>query len=139
MADIDPTALTALIISIVALVATMGQLLQQYFATADGYRRCSSSVMGRWGTLTERRWRWSEFRFETIYFVPKISVGRSDSIISPISINGVLGHDGSTIDYSRMYALGDSELLLQGPKGIVVHRPLTQACSSKAVPSLPAV
>jgi len=71
---LDPVALVALVISLVALVATTGQLLQQYFATADGYRQCQPSVMGDWGRKTKLRWRWREFRFETIYFVPKISV-----------------------------------------------------------------
>lgn len=72
--NIDPIAITALVISLVALLATTGQVLQQYFATADGYRRCQPSVMGLWGTKTKLRWRWREFRFETIYYVPKISV-----------------------------------------------------------------
>lgn len=81
---LDPVALTALIISLVALVATTGQLLQQYFATADGYRRCQPSVMGPWGNLTRLRWRWREFRFETIYYVPRLYV---TPLISPINAN----------------------------------------------------
>jgi len=79
MASIDPIALTALIISLVALLATTGQLLQQYFATADGYRQCLPSVMGQWGKMTKLRWRWREFRFETIFYVPYLSVGNFDS------------------------------------------------------------
>jgi hypothetical protein len=62
----------ALVVSLVALVATTGQLLQQYFATADGYRRCQSSVMGAWGKKTRLRWRWRQFRFETLYSTPEI-------------------------------------------------------------------
>ncbi|KFZ12004.1 hypothetical protein V502_07311 [Pseudogymnoascus sp. VKM F-4520 (FW-2644)] len=65
-------AVVALIVSLVALVATTGQLLQQYFATADGYRRCQSSVMGAWGKKTRLRWRWRQFRFETLYSTPEI-------------------------------------------------------------------
>jgi len=71
---IDPVAVTALIISLVALLATFGQVLQQYLATADGYRRCQPSVMGQWGKKTKLRWRWREFRFETVYYVPSLSV-----------------------------------------------------------------
>jgi hypothetical protein len=33
MPDIDPIALTALIVSVVALTTTVGQLPQQYFVT----------------------------------------------------------------------------------------------------------
>ncbi|OBT66827.1 hypothetical protein VE03_04054 [Pseudogymnoascus sp. 23342-1-I1] len=65
-------AVIALIVSLVALVATTGQLLQQYFATADGYRRCQASVMGAWGKKTRLRWRWRQFRFETLYSTPEI-------------------------------------------------------------------
>jgi len=71
---VDPVAVTALIISLVALLATFGQVFQQYLATADGFRRCQPSVMGLWGKKTELRWRWREFRFETIYYVPSVSV-----------------------------------------------------------------
>lgn len=70
-------AIVALIISLVALLATTGQVLQQYFATADGYRRCQTSVMGVWGNKTRLKWRWREFRFETIYYVPSISISIS--------------------------------------------------------------
>ena len=69
---LDPVALTALIVSLVALTVALGQLLGQYFATADGHRRCQSSVMGPWSKHTKLRWRWQEFRFETLYAVPKI-------------------------------------------------------------------
>jgi len=71
----DPVALIALLVSLVALIIAAGQLLQQYFGTADGYRRCQQSVMGpRWGAMTKLRFRRREFRFETLYCVPNISV-----------------------------------------------------------------
>jgi hypothetical protein len=62
----------ALAIALVALVTAFGQLLQQYFATADGYRRCQKSVMGGYARQTRLRWRWREFRFETLYTIPEI-------------------------------------------------------------------
>ncbi|TVY50192.1 hypothetical protein LCER1_G007534 [Lachnellula cervina] len=70
-ADVSIAA-TALAIALVAFVTALGQLLQQYFATADGYRRCQRSVMGEWATRTRLRWRWREFRFETLYTTPEI-------------------------------------------------------------------
>ncbi|KAH6680929.1 hypothetical protein B0J14DRAFT_684413 [Halenospora varia] len=49
----DPLALTALIVSLIALITTIQQVLQQYLASAtDGYRRCKHSVMGHWGLKT---------------------------------------------------------------------------------------
>ena len=38
--------LVALIVSLVALVTTVLQVLQQYYSSAEGYRRCAPSVMG---------------------------------------------------------------------------------------------
>jgi len=70
----DRVAVTALVVSLVALLTTVGQLLQQYFATADGYRRCQASVMGHWAQRTRLRWRWRQFRFETLYTVPEIFI-----------------------------------------------------------------
>ena len=72
----DRVAVTALVVSLVALLTTVGQLLQQYFATADGYRRCQASVMGHWAQRTRLRWRWRQFRFETLYTVPEIFIAK---------------------------------------------------------------
>lgn len=71
----DSVSLIALFVSLVALVTTLGQLLQQYLATADGYRRCQPSVMGLWAKRTKLRWRWREFRFETVFSIPRITYG----------------------------------------------------------------
>ncbi|KAI9878079.1 MAG: hypothetical protein M1830_001990 [Pleopsidium flavum] len=65
-------AVAALAVALVALFAASGQLLGQYFATADGYRRCQPSVMGPWAKRTRLRWRWSQFRFETLFTTPEI-------------------------------------------------------------------
>ncbi|KAL8773337.1 MAG: hypothetical protein Q9209_001731 [Squamulea sp. 1 TL-2023] len=64
----------ALAVALVALITTIGQLLGQFLATADGYRRCQPSVMGRWAEMTHRRFRWSELRFETIYTTPRFGL-----------------------------------------------------------------
>lgn len=36
----------ALIVALLALIIALGQLLQQIFGTADGYRRCQQVVIG---------------------------------------------------------------------------------------------
>jgi hypothetical protein len=72
---VDSVALTALVVSLIALFTTVGQLLQQYFATADGFRRCQPSVMGLWARRTRLRFRWREFRFETVFVIPRITYG----------------------------------------------------------------
>lgn len=64
----------ALVVALVALVTTVSQVLGQFFATAEGYRRCQPSVMGGWAKFTRRKFRWSELRFETIYTVPRFGI-----------------------------------------------------------------
>ena len=74
----DQTSITvsivALVVAFVALITTVGQTVGQFFATADGYRRCQPSVMGGWAKLTHRRFRWSEMRFETLYTTPAFCI-----------------------------------------------------------------
>ncbi len=65
-------AVVALVVALCALIVSLGQLLGQYFATADGYRRCQPSVMGPWAKRTRLRWRWREFRLETMFTTPRI-------------------------------------------------------------------
>ena len=80
MAEQDPVATTALVVSLIALVIAIGQLSQQLLGTADGYRRCKAEVIGVWATRTHRRWLWYEFRFETKYTTPDIDlVAQRDS------------------------------------------------------------
>ena len=72
MSDGSTLSVVALSVALVALVIALGQLLGQYFATADGYRRCQSSVMGPWARYTRLSWRWRQFRFETYFTTPQI-------------------------------------------------------------------
>lgn len=71
----DNTAVVAIIIALIAFFVTTAQLLQALFGTAEGYRRCQPSVIGRWAEKTRRKWRWSEFRFETMFTTPDIHLG----------------------------------------------------------------
>lgn len=74
----DNTAIVAIVIALIAFFATTAQLLQAVFGTAEGYRRCQASVIGPWAKLTRRVWRWSEFRFETLFTTPHISLQPMD-------------------------------------------------------------
>jgi hypothetical protein len=58
MANEASLAAAALAIAIVALFIALGQLVQQLFGTADGFRRCQDSVVGGWSTLVRLRFRW---------------------------------------------------------------------------------
>ncbi|KAJ4286688.1 hypothetical protein N0V90_012940 [Kalmusia sp. IMI 367209] len=75
----DNVAVVALVVSLVALLLTSAQLLQQLLGTAEGYRRCAPSVIGPWAKLRDRKWNWSEFRFEVQYVTPHFEF-RSDTL-----------------------------------------------------------
>ena len=77
MGDLSENLATvALVISLIALATSTGQLLQQLFGTAEGYRKCQDSVIGPWAEKTKRKWRWTQFRFETLYTTPEILIWR---------------------------------------------------------------
>lgn len=69
----------ALAVALVALITTVSQVLGQFLATADGYRRCQASVMGGWAKMTHRHFRWSEMRFETLYTTPRFNLSGMES------------------------------------------------------------
>lgn len=68
----DNIAVVALVVSLVALLIALAQLSQQLLGTADGYRRCASSIIGIWAQRRHRKFLWSEFRFETQFVTPQI-------------------------------------------------------------------
>ncbi|KAE9379665.1 hypothetical protein N431DRAFT_478620 [Stipitochalara longipes BDJ] len=110
--SIDPTALTALIISLIALIATFAQLLQQYFATADGYRQCLPEVMGKeWGSKTRKRMRWRELRYETIYYVPSLSIDSANTMDSKLARaeTNPFSIEWNDVDLSRKYTFAAEE------------------------------
>ena len=71
----DSLSIVAIVVASIAFFVAISQVLQQYFATAEGYRRCQYSVMGQWSGFTYRKFRWSELRFETRFTTPHIRFG----------------------------------------------------------------
>ncbi len=67
-------SLVALVISLIALVVAVGQALQQYVSTAEGFRRCRKDVIGNWSSLTKAPFDWRNLRFETRFVSPNISL-----------------------------------------------------------------
>ena len=70
----DAVALLALIVSFVALLIALLQVIQQYAATAYDYRRYSARTMGGWAKHTKRLFVLSEVRFEITFAVPHIEI-----------------------------------------------------------------
>lgn len=70
----DDVSTVALVVSLVALIVSVGQALQQYLSTAEGFRRCRKDVIGEWSKLTRRHFDWKSLRFETRFVSPHISL-----------------------------------------------------------------
>ncbi|KAH8665745.1 hypothetical protein BGZ60DRAFT_470463 [Tricladium varicosporioides] len=101
--------LTALIVSLVALVTTVMQVLQQYFSSAEGYRRCAKSVMGEWALGTHRRLRAREFRVEVIFETPVIFVAAPTNKKGPIPDREIFYIDGTEDSYRDTRVLMERE------------------------------
>lgn len=85
--DLDPVSLVALIISVIALIGAILQLLQQYYSSAEGYSNCGEAVMGEWALTRRRKFRYSELRFEVQFETPVIFM------CPPSNKRGPLGQD----------------------------------------------
>lgn len=101
--------LTALIVSLVALVTTVLQVLQQYFSSAEGYRRCANSVMGDWSKGTHRRLVWREFRVEVVFETPVILVASPKNQKGPIPGRPIVYIDGTDKSYEDTRVLKRAE------------------------------
>ena len=114
----DDISATALAIAIVALVIAISQALQQYFSTADGFRRCRADVIGGWSAWNDSKFDWRNLRFETLFSTPQISLGH------PLDMRDgrlPIGHEGlprSTSSKSDIQSIKASWLdLLEHTKG----------------------
>ncbi|KAF5131589.1 hypothetical protein E5D57_007944 [Metarhizium anisopliae] len=74
----DTIAVVALIVSAVALIIALAQLLAQVIGTVEGHRRCQAAVMGAWAEKTHRDWHWRQFRYETLFTTPEIVLASYD-------------------------------------------------------------
>lgn len=101
--------LTALIVSLVALITTVLQVLQQYFSSAEGYRRCAASVMGQWAEGTHRKLVWREFRVEVVFETPVIFVAPPDNKKGPILDREIHYVDGTDQSYQNTRVLKPDE------------------------------
>lgn len=68
-------AWVAFFISLLALLVTLAQAVQQYVATAQSIRKCDKSVWGPMPSRHGRRiWTWSQLRFRVVFEMPNIFI-----------------------------------------------------------------
>lgn len=80
MASTPDVSLVALVVSLVALLLSIWQVLQSNFGTAEGRQRTNSTIMGNWADMTRWRWNWLEFRFVIKYVTPHIVIRSEDNL-----------------------------------------------------------
>lgn len=88
-------AIVSLVIALVALLGTVLQVLQQYYASATGFSNCDVRVMGEWSQSKRRVFRWKELRFEVQFETPVMFVCRADNMNGPIKEKPILCIDGT--------------------------------------------
>ncbi|TFB03064.1 hypothetical protein CCMA1212_005510 [Trichoderma ghanense] len=88
-------AAVALVVSVVALLATFMQVLLQYYASAQGYSQCNEKVMGDWALTKTRRFRFDELRFEVQFDVPVIFVSPPKNKNGPVADAPIYYLDGT--------------------------------------------
>jgi hypothetical protein len=99
-------AFSALAISLVALFTTVLQVLQQYYSSAEGYRRCADSVMGLWAKGTHRKLRLQEFRIEVVFETPVIFTAHPTNQRGPIQGRAIHYIDGTEASYRNTRVFG---------------------------------
>ncbi|KAF4595691.1 putative Modin [Ophiocordyceps camponoti-floridani] len=88
-------AIAALAVSIVALMATFMQVIQQYYASASGYSKCNEKVMGGWAKTKSRRFSWDELRYEVQFDAPVIFVSPPTNKRGPVPDAPIFVLDGT--------------------------------------------
>ncbi|KAM3423876.1 hypothetical protein BST61_g1272 [Cercospora zeina] len=94
-------AIVSLVIAIIAFVIATAQALQQFAASAEGYRLCGEGIMGLWGKKTKRVFTWKEFRFKVMMRTPIIFVASPENKRGPVPdrpVYNVLGTPKSYAD-----------------------------------------
>ncbi|KAE8443083.1 hypothetical protein EG329_002406 [Mollisiaceae sp. DMI_Dod_QoI] len=97
--------LVALVVSLIALLTTVLQVLQQYYSSADGYRRCAESVMGPWHKSTHRKLRFYEFRIEVVFETPVIFAAEPTNLRGPVPGRAIHYIDGTDKSYEKTRVL----------------------------------
>jgi len=113
----------ALVVSLVALLGTVAQVLQQYYASAAGFANCGENVMGEWWKTTKRIFRPTELRFEVQFEAPVIFVCPPENMNGPVKgvpIHFVSGTDES-FKNTRTLSASEEEAQRQGSRENKVH------------------
>ncbi|KAK1759977.1 hypothetical protein QBC47DRAFT_117818 [Echria macrotheca] len=113
----------ALVVSLVALLGTIAQVLQQYYASAAGFANCGENVMGQWYKTTKRIFRPTELRFEVQFEAPVIFVCPPTNKNGPVKLVPIEFVSGTADSLQRTRSLpaGEEEKQRQATRENTVH------------------
>ncbi|KLU85883.1 modin, partial [Magnaporthiopsis poae ATCC 64411] len=77
-------AVVSLLIALIALLGSVMQVLQQYYASATGFSNCDRRVIGKWHNYKERIFKWKELRFEVRFKAPVVFVCPANNTKGPV-------------------------------------------------------
>lgn len=101
--------------------ANSPRVLQQYYSSAEGYRRCASTVMGKWHKGTQRRLRWNEFRFEVVFETPVILTSSPTNTKGPLAKKPVFNLDATKESYTNAMLLDPEEQVFEDQTAVRIH------------------
>ena len=116
-------AVVALLVSLIALVISTTQLLQQVFGTALGYRQCNPSIIGPWSKTRRRVFHFRELRLETPFQTPEFALTSTLSSCQSPAVDGT--NPDSVTQETLLRARKQERLYLID--GTTVSRQLTYA------------
>ncbi|KAM0170551.1 hypothetical protein ACHAPC_011162 [Botrytis cinerea] len=97
--DQNALGIAALIFSVVALLQMCLLVFRRLLLSAEGYHRCTESVIGLWSKGTYRRFNMKEFQFEVIFESPIISIASLINKSHPIRKEEIFYVDGTPTSY----------------------------------------
>jgi hypothetical protein len=120
----DPVAISALVISLVALLAAVLQLAQTIVASAKGLPSCDERVIGAWAKATKWRFRPLQLRLEVVFEAPVIFLARSDNTKGPVRDNDVIVYADGTPENCKQIntAVPKQDLTPGSSQGIIRER-----------------
>ena len=104
----------ALAVSLVALIVSTFQLLQQYYGSTNGLASCSKTVIGKWARFTKRKFLWKEFRFEVRFCAPVLFVAPPTNVFGPLgdhNVQEITYLDGTNYDRTHTWTIEEHDVI----------------------------
>lgn len=93
-------AVVSLVIAIIAFLVASLQTIQQFAATAEGFRACRETVIALWAVNTRRVFSFTEMRFKVMFETPVIFVAQPGNWRGPLIQQPIFEITGTQKSYN---------------------------------------